>query len=218
MTEPLDALIMTLGFEPGPLIRAVASHNLKPGSSIIILTPVFDGKREERGERAYLELERICSMMLGEANITVKRVDIELTDLTLAINQVKELLSNYVLKYVAISLSGGMRALCLATYIAYLLVKWEKTPLIEIQLEGRAESLEVPPLHTILTLDISEERKNILKVLLEKGPLTIADIAPLVQKDRSTVYRHLTSLTKLNLVQQRGRFYELTSLGKIIAK
>lgn len=217
MPPPLDALVMTLGFEPGPLIRAVASHSLHRKASIIILTPTFNGEKDERGERAYLEFEKICSMMLKDAEIQVARRDIELTSITTAVTQIKEIFKPLASKHIAISLSGGMRALCLATYIAYLTTQWLHTPKIEVHLEGRAQTLEIPPLHHILKPNLTPEKHSILQLLHQHGSLTAIEAAALLHRDRSTVYRHLTSLQQQGLIQPKNHHYELTSLGKIMA-
>ncbi len=204
---------MTLGFEPGPLVRAVASHNLKQGGLVLVLMPSF---RDRRGETAFLELKKICDMMFGDAEIKLQRVEIDLTNFTEAVKQIKDLFKNFVDKKAAICFSGGMRALCLATYTAYLLLKWRFPPVIEVQLEGRVERISIPLLHKVINMSVTEEKVLLLKVLSQHGPLTTNDIATLLHKDRSTVYRHLTRLLNEGLVKQKGKYYELTDLGMLL--
>ena len=214
MSEPLDALVMTLGFEPGPLIRAAASHSLKPGASIAVLTPSF---KDDRAERAYLELKKVCDILFKDVNVDIRRIEVDLSDFSTAVKQVRELLTSFADRRVAICLTGGMRALCIATYTAYLTVEWRFPPSIEVHLEGRAESISIPPLHGVLKLDVTEEKLAILKLLSKYGSLSIGDIASLMQKDRSTVYRHISSLMRMGLISQKGRLCELTDLGRMLA-
>jgi CRISPR locus-related DNA-binding protein len=210
MAEVLDALIMTLGFEPGPLIRAVASYNLKTGASIIVFTPTF---KDDRTERAYLELKKVCGMIFKDTQVSLQEVAVDLTNFIEAVKYVRALLSKFTDKHVGICLSGGMRALCLAVYTAYLMLEWQYNPIVEVHLEGRAERLIIPPIHKIVKAEISEEKLNILRLLSQYKQLSIGDIANLMQKDRSTVYRHVQSLFRNGFVKQKGRIYELTELG-----
>jgi CRISPR locus-related DNA-binding protein len=214
MVQVLDALIMTLGFEPGPLIRAVASYNLKTGASIIVFTPSF---KDDRTERAYLELKKICDIILKDSQANLQKVEVDLTDFTEAVKHVKTLLSKFTNKYVSICLSGGMRALCLAVYTAYLMLEWQYNPNIEVYLEGRIERLIIPPIHRVIKAEISEEKLNILRLLSQYKQLSAGNIANLMQKDRSTVYRHLQSLLKNGFVKQKGKIYELTELGFMLS-
>jgi len=214
MTEVLDALIMTLGFEPGPLIRAVASYNLKTDASIIVFTPTF---KDDRTERAYLELKKICDIIFKDTQVGLQKVEVELTNFIEAVRYIKALLSKFTDKHIGICLSGGMRALCFAVYTAYLMLEWQYDPNIEVHLEGRAERLIIPPVHKIIKTEISEEKLNILRLLSQYKQLSIGDIANLMQKDRSTVYRHVQSLLKNGFVKQKGRIYELTELGVMLA-
>jgi len=213
MTQALDALIMTLGFEPGPLIRAVASYNLKTGASIIVFTPSF---KDDRTERAYLELKKICDIIFKDAQVNLQEVKVDPTNFIEAVKYVRTLLSKFTDKHVGICLSGGMRALCLVVYTAYLMLEWQYNPNVEVYLEGRAERLIIPPVHRIIKAEISDEKLNILRLLSQYKQLSVGDIANLMQKDRSTVYRHVQSLLKNGFVRQKGRIYELTELGVML--
>jgi CRISPR locus-related DNA-binding protein len=106
-----------------------------------------------------------------------------------------------------------MRALCFAVYTAYLILEWQHPPIIEVYLEGRVERLSIPPLHKIIKVNISEEKLNILRLLLQHERLSAGNIATLIRRDRSTTYRHLSSLLEDGLIKQEGKMYELTDLG-----
>lgn len=213
MSQLFDALIMTLGFEPGPLIRSVASYNLRIGASIIIFTSSF---KDERAERAYLEFKRICDMILKDTSINFQKIEVDLADFVKAVRHVKTMLSKFVDKQVAFCFSGGMRALSFAVFVAYLLLEWQHRPNIEVHLEGRSERLTVLPLNEIIKVSITKEKLNILQLLLQHGKLSAGNIAVLMQKDRSTIYRHLVSLLEDGLIRQKGKVYELTDLGLML--
>lgn len=213
MSQLYDALIMTLGFEPGPLVRAIASHNLRFGGSIIIFTSGF---KDDRAERAYLEFKKICDMIYKDVTINLEKIEVDLTDFLKAVRHVKEMLSKFVDKRVAFCFSGGMRALCFAVFTAYLTLKWKYKPVIEVHLEGRAERLVIPSLNEVIKISISEEKMSILRLLSKHGSLSVGNIAVLMQKNRSTIYRHLTSLLESGLIRQRGKVYELSDLGFVL--
>ncbi len=62
-----------------------------------------------------------------------------------------------------------------------------------------------------------ETRLQILAVLVERGERTIQDLAELVGRHRSTIYKHLVKLEEAGLVSHRERdgrfFYAATELG-----
>ncbi|MEM4489206.1 MAG: CRISPR-associated CARF protein Csa3 [Desulfurococcaceae archaeon] len=213
MSQTYDALVLTLGFEPGPLVMATASHNLRLGASIIVFTSSF---KDDRVERAYLEFKKICNMIYKDAAISLEKIEVDLTDFLKAVRQVKEILSKFTDKRIALCFSGGMRALCFAVFIAYLTLDWKHKPVIEVHLEGRAERLAIPALNEVIKINVSEEKMSVLQLLSKHGSLSAGNIAVLMHKDRSTIYRHLTSLIKSGLVRQRGKMYELTDLGLML--
>ncbi|MEM1542859.1 MAG: CRISPR-associated CARF protein Csa3 [Ignisphaera sp.] len=213
MTQPYDALVLTLGFEPGPLIMATASHNLRLGGSIIVFTSGF---KDDRAERAYLEFKKICDIIYKDAAISLEKIEVDLTDFLKAVRQVKEILSKFMDKRIAFCFSGGMRALCFAVFIAYLTLNWKHKPIIEVHLEGRAERLAIPALNEVIKINVSEEKMSVLRLLSKHGSLSAGNIAVLMHKDRSTIYRHLTSLIESGLIRQKGKMYELTDLGLML--
>jgi len=212
----MDALIMTLGFEPGPLIRAVAKYPLKERGDIVIFMPTY---RDERAERAYTDFEKICKMLIGDrSDVRVSRYEINLEDVSSAILRIRRLLSKYSDKDVAICITGGMRALCILVYIAYLMTPWKRDPVVEVYVENRGFSVMLPPVHKVLEFGLSSEKIQILKVLAE-GDKSASEIALLLNKDRSTIYRHLEWLESRGLIEkvERGLF-KLSYLGKLMCE
>jgi len=201
-----------LGFEPGPLVRAVASHNLRVNGKIVVFTPSF---HDERAERAWSDFNRILSMMLEQRKVNIQRVEVNLTDMSLAIKQVKGIFEAFSNLSTAIVISGGMRALALAVYIAYLLVDWKIKPKIEVYLEGQGYTVRIPDISSILSFEVSRERLEVLRVLVER-PKSTVEIAKELSKDRSTIHRHLSWLQKRGLVRKENKTYKLTPLGRLL--
>ncbi len=212
-----DALVLTLGFEPGPLIRALASTPLNSGARVVVLMPQF---KDERSERAFLDFRRISSMMLkdesrGELKVSIERHEVILKPLSLGIQVIRSLFKDLTNKKVVIALTGSMRALVIATYIAYLTTHWREEPKVIIYLEGRGESVEVPPIRQVLEFVLTDIKQEILNALTK--PKTIGELAIELNKDRSVIYRHLQWLEAHKLITRKGKYIELTELGKSLA-
>lgn len=216
----IDAVVMTLGFEPGPLISAVASaasEGLSQGARIIVLTAGF---QDERAERAWLELQRIVGMMElpKKLGVELERHEIPLDDFTDAVAAVREKLEPYRDKDVRISITGGMRALGLAVYTAYLLVDWSREVKLTVYLEGRGTAISLPPIHRALGLRISETQLEILRLMKYGASYSTSDISGYLKRERSTVYKNLKALLELGLVEREGLLFKLTKLGELISK
>jgi len=213
-----DAIMLTLGFEPGPLVRAIAAYPLSSSGRIIIFTPIY---RDERCERAFLDFQRIVNMMFREEHkgneISIERVHIQLDPLSKGVQEVRKILYDLKDKHVLIALTGGMRALCLAVFIAYLTIPWIKEPKILVYLEGRGKSIEIPPIRKVLDLTIFGLKQEILN-LLAKEPRTITQLSIELNRDRSVIYRHISWLESQGLIERKGKLIHTTELGKLFAQ
>jgi len=210
-----DALILTLGFEPGPLIRALASTPLRSNGLVAVLMPEF---KDVRSERAFLDFKRIANMMFKNERISIdiKRFEISLKPLSKGVQEVRLIFKEFMDREVAIALTGSMRALILAVFIAYLTIPWIKEPRIFIYLEGRGESVEVPQVRRVLELAVTDVKQEILNALAS-GPKTITQLSVELGRDRSVIYRHLSWLESRGLIERKGKYVESTELGKALA-
>lgn len=207
-----DVVVLLLGFEPGPLVRAVASCNLRVGGRVIVFMPSF---RDERAERAWSDFCRILNMMFNGGRVSVERVEVDLTDIVTAVRRIRSVLNSISNMNTVIVFTGGMRALVLSVFIAYLLVEWKVKPKLKVYLEGRGYTIDIPDLTTVLSLDISREKLRILETLIDK-PRTVSEIARKLGKDRSTIHRHIDWLQRKNLVERENKTFKLTSIGKLL--
>jgi len=213
----LDTLVMTLGFEPGPLVSSVASHaaeGFTSGARIVVLTPNFP---DERADRAWRQLCEIFEMMrLKDLGVELERMIIDLNDFTRAVIQLKEFFSRIKGKRTQISLTGGMRALILATLIAYLLTEWENPPGIEVFLEGRGFALKIPNIASVVKPFLDENKMQLLRAMLPGKVYRSGDLCKLLRRDRSTVYRYLRALSRAGLIERVDRGFRLTELGEML--
>jgi len=213
-----DVIVLTLGFEPGPLIRTIAANPLSSNGRIIIFTPTY---RDERCERAFLDFQRIANMMFREERIgkeiSIERIYIQLEPLSKGVQEIRKILHDLKDKYVLIALTGGMRALCLAVFIAYLTIPWIKEPMLQVYLEGRGKSIDIPPIRRVLETTISGIKQDILN-LLAKESKTITQLSIELNRDRSVVYRHISWLESQGLIERKGKFIQITELGMLFAQ
>jgi CRISPR locus-related DNA-binding protein len=148
--------------------------------------------------------------------VRLERREAELSDFVRAVRRVKEVLAPLRDKRIRLSITGGMRALNLVVFTAYLLIDWAHEPRIDVYLEGRGTALTLPSLHRILTLNLTETQRLILSAMREGVTYTSSDISAYVRKDRSTVYKNLLALQRLGLVAREGNRYRVTELGAMI--
>ncbi|RLG71730.1 MAG: hypothetical protein DRO23_11550 [Thermoprotei archaeon] len=207
-----DVVVLLLGFEPGPLVRAIASHSVKEGGVVYVFVPHFE---DERADRAFADFKRVFDMMF-HGKVGLEKVVVDVSSVSNAVAQIKDIFMRISSKDVAICLTGGMRVLAVATIYAYMLTPWRKDPYLEVYLENKGYSIEIPLLHKLVSLEITEEKREVLRALLG-GPLGVYDVALEIGKDRSTVYRHLIWLESRGLVRRVGKVFEITDLGKLYA-
>ena len=116
---------------------------------------------------------------------------------------------------VIVNMSGGMRALVLATFCATMLAEKElrdKELKVELELEDSSAIVEVPrelfkAMRTITQL--SPEKFKILQ-RLSIGEATVSELAKELGRDVSTIRRHILDLKKAGLTKvSKGRPYKV---------
>ena len=135
-------------------------------------------------------------------------------DMALAILSVKRVFDGIREKHVKISITGGMRALGLAVFIAQLLTKWRHEPKMEVYLEGRGAALAVPDVRKLMVA--MEKCADLVQLMKERGPCRLSQLALELGKDRSTVYRKMKILVGAGAAKRTRRGYELTVLGEML--
>ncbi len=211
-------MVMTLGFEPGPLISAIAScaaEGLSEGAEVIVFTAGFP---DERAERAWRQLQNVIGMMdlTKRLDVKLERHRVPLEDFTEAVRTIKDRLVGIKDRRVRIALTGGMRALGLAVFVAYLLIDWTSEPRLEVYLEGRGMALSVPEVRRLIGRSITPERVSLLRTMKPGRVYRPSDLSGLVGKDRSTIYRHLQALLRTGLVERVDNGYRLSKLGLLL--
>ncbi|RLG82003.1 MAG: hypothetical protein DRO40_08665 [Thermoprotei archaeon] len=198
-------VVSTLGFEEKWAIRAVLTYGLEPGDHIIVITgPIID-----KVERAYESIKKVADMV-GDVKVNLLSIE-NPCDFIENISRIKEVLIKhaYSMDSIIIVLSGGMRVLVLSLYTAVLFLPEEikgKINIIRLDLEDGSCSVEIP----LKLLGLVETwspgvLRDILKIVYERGEVSIEDIAGYTGKDRTTIRRQVAKLAELGLVELSGR-------------
>jgi len=211
----LGGLVMTLGFEPGPLVSAFASavaEGLSEGARVLVLTAAFP---DERSERAWLDFQRVVGMMEASRRLGVELElrEVPLDDMASAILEVRRALAALRGRRVRVAVTGGMRALGFAVLAAVLLSRDVEAE-VEVHLEGRGAALRVPDLRKLLR---ASEKCTDLVEAMRSGPARLDELAARLGRDRTTVYRKLRLLLEAGAAKKTPRGYELTPLGLALA-
>jgi len=210
-------LIATFGWTEQFVLSSILKHGIEVGDWIILLVP---DRRDEKSEVIIRDFESFLNRYGEGIELKVERVPLDSFDHAVA--KVSEVLREVLSKNpekVVINLSGGMRVLILATYIAVLLA-CPRDVMIELETEDRERSYHIPNLSIRGLVKLNEIDRVILKEL--RG--CEADTSRLLQKlkiPRSTLHKHLRELESKGLVnlERRGRllYASITALGKFLS-
>jgi len=195
---------MNLGFDEKFIVRALTRHGVLKGDRVILLT----GPMVERVEKAATYIKEFLDKYHpGEAEIELITLPIE--DFYKAVSKAIEILrKSSKAKEIIVNLSGGMRITILAIFTALLLLGLKN---LTLELESEDTSvyltLDIKALKSLLTIEeLSEEKKEILKILASKDkPTTVTELSSTLEKDVSTMRKHLKELKERGLIIVKKR-------------
>jgi len=186
------ALVLTLGFDEKFCYRAILRHGISEGDRIILLT----AGAEERVRKAFEWIRRFVE----SSNISVELVEIDVRDFHSGLIRVLSILRGLDSYRLIVNLSGGMRILSLIVYIALTIAG--KDAEVELELEDFSAVVRIPA--TFITLctippNITDEKLQILNAVGD-GEMSISELARTLNKDVTTVRRHVSALAELGLL------------------
>ncbi|MEM0330943.1 MAG: CRISPR-associated CARF protein Csa3 [Candidatus Bathyarchaeia archaeon] len=203
-------LIATLGFDEKFCYRAILRHGIKEGDEIILIT----AEKVEKVEKAYEWIKRLIQTSFSEkVNIRLFEVSVESPEE--AIKRVVEIIKS-VEGRIVVNLSGGMRALVAIVLIACIIA--DVNARIELEKEDFSGIVEFhSQLIKLIKSPPTGVEFEILK-LIERGFKRVNEIAKELEKDESTIRRHLMGLTRDGLVEAEKKkplVLKLTGLAKL---
>ncbi|RLE72931.1 MAG: CRISPR-associated transcriptional regulator Csa3 [Thermoprotei archaeon] len=195
-----NALLLTLGFDEKFCYRAILRHGISEGDKIVLVT----AKIVNRVKKAYDWIKTFVNT--SYSNVEMKLIELNVEDTIGSIKKVLEILEELEGYHIVINLSGGMRILSFIVLLS-LLFKEIRNAVIEIELEDFSGVVRIPVI--LLTLPsikekLSEEKIKILKTIRD-GKNNVKSIAEYLNKDQSTIRRHISSLKKLGLIEYEKR-------------
>lgn len=203
-------LIATLGFDEKFCYRAILRHGIKEGDEIILIT----AERVEKVEKAYEWIRKLIQTSFSD-KVEIKLIQIDFKSLETSIRQLVEILNNAEGK-VIVNLSGGMRVLIAIVLLACIFVSNKAK--IEIETEDFSAIVEIP--NSLISLIKSKPSEIHLEILkrIKEGSKTVEEIAKKLERDESTIRRHLIELEAKGLVVAEKRkpiVVNLTNLARI---
>lgn len=195
-----NALLLTLGFDEKFCYRAILRHGISEGDKIVLVT----AKIVNRVKKAYDWIKTFVNT--SYSNVEMKLIELNVEDTIGSIKKVLEILEELEGYHIVINLSGGMRILSFIVLLS-LLFKEIRNAVIEIELEDFSGVVRIPVI--LLTLPsikekLGEEKIKILKTIRD-GKNNVKSIAEYLNKDQSTIRRHISSLKKLGLIEYEKR-------------
>jgi len=205
-----NALILTLGFDEKFAIRALMRHGRDLRKVLVVMAEPVD-ERAQRALNAVKDfVERFMTSVQLEAFIVNPSEPYD------AMRKLKDVIRrNPALNYV-ISVSGGMRALIVELLIVASIMKLRGE--VEIELENFRGTVSLPA--TLLYMEpLGSEEHKVLKVLMERGPMTAKDLMDLLKIPRSSLYRRIKELKTRGLVVEvregKAAVYEVNNLAYV---
>ncbi|RLI25333.1 hypothetical protein DRO58_06505, partial [Candidatus Bathyarchaeota archaeon] len=192
------------GFEEKFALRGLTRHGISKGDRLILLT----GPTIERVRKAASYVRNfIDKYYSGEGSVDL--VELPVHDFYQTTLRVKQVLENVAaMDQVIVNLSGGMRIIVLAVFIAVMLLSMRNVK-VELETEDSSTYLTIDAvaLKSIMSFEeLSEEKMRILEVLTrEEKALTVAALSKRLRRDSSTIRKHLRSLEEAGLVIVKKR-------------
>lgn len=212
-------IVATLGFDERPVIRALSEAGFKGFSKIYLIRPIDD---DPRAVKAVAEIKKISSMAgLRDEDVVSLRVDPR--SFWESVSIVHDLLSSIAKggsEEIHLLLGGGLRALVLEAYTAFILLTDNTRSKIKVRVDLETgdhtiiiSGEELPP-----DTKLSEAEHRILEILGERPGLTMTDISDIMVKPASTTHRLLKKLLLRGLLVKKENRYYLSPKGRALLK
>jgi CRISPR locus-related DNA-binding protein len=208
------ALVTTIGFDERFVVRALIRYLENIDHFIGILsTPI-----EQRALQAISNIKNFIDKYVVDSGkrLAYEFIEIDITDPYEAIARLKRIFTSNN-EYI-INLSGGMRALTIVTFIAFIISRARGE--IEIELENLQGRISIDP-RIITAGPLSSDEEKIVNTIKKLGRATYRDIMKETGIPRATLFKHLSSLRSRGVIDQqregRNTYYLLTNIGRSLS-
>jgi CRISPR locus-related DNA-binding protein len=208
------ALVTTIGFDERFVVRALIRYLENIDHFIGILsTPI-----EQRALQAISNIKNFIDKYVVDSGkrLAYEFIEIDITDPYEAIARLKRIFTSNN-EYI-VNLSGGMRALTIVTFIAFIISRARGE--IEIELENLQGRISIDP-RIITAGPLSSDEEKIVNTIKKLGRATYKDIMKETGIPRATLFKHLLSLKSRGVIDQqregRNTYYLLTNIGRSLS-
>ena len=208
------ALVTTIGFDERFVVRALIRYLENIDHFIGILsTPI-----EQRALQAISNIKNFIDKYVVDSGkrLAYEFIEIDITDPYEAIAKLKRIFTSNN-EYV-VNLSGGMRALTIVTFIAFIISRARGE--IEIELENLQGRISIDP-RVVTAGPLSSDEEKIVNTIKKLGRATYRDIMKETGIPRATLFKHLSSLRSRGVIDQqregRNTYYLLTNIGRSLS-
>jgi CRISPR-associated protein Csa3 len=180
-------LVTTIGFDERFVVRALIRYLENIDHFIGILsTPI-----EQRALQAISNIKSFIEKYVVDSGkkLTYEFVEIDVADPYEAIARLKRIFTpndEYI-----VNLSGGMRALTIITFIAFIISRARGE--IEIELENLQGRISIDP-KIITAGPLNSDEEKIVNTIKKLGRATYRDMMKETGIPRATLFKHLSSL------------------------
>jgi len=213
MSKSHKLFVFNLGFDATHVIARLASQSVTDGDKVLVVLP--SQSKSERVDVALSSVELFLKQMASRG-VQVKLEKVLVNELSMkgTLVTIYRALSSEE-GQIFVELSGGLRILVLATYLAASLKSaYDKLSDIKIitRLESTGSEVEVPPMFLPIKLDFE------LLSSLSENPLRISQLSTMLGKEKSSVSRKIRKYEQMKIVQRSKNFWTLTETGRILCE
>ena len=206
------ALINTVGFDEKFCYRAILRHGIKERDKVILIT----GKKVDRVVKACEWVQQLLRNSYGD-QVEVEVIEINVDNVVGSIKTLKSKIEELEDFRVIVNLSGGMRAITVIVLLACLMSS--KGVRLELETEDFETIVVLPEeLLKLIKTPIGNDKVEVLR-LISEGCNGVVEIANRLEKDPSTIRRHIAALEKMGLVKVEKRkplVVGLTNLSELL--
>jgi CRISPR locus-related DNA-binding protein len=203
--------VFNLGFDATHIIARLTSQSVTDGDKVLIVLP--SQSKSKRVEVALSSVELFLRQMASRGvQVRLEKVSVNELSMKDTLVTIYHTLSSEE-GQIFVELSGGLRILVLATYLAASLKSaYDKLSDVKIimRLESTGSEVEVPPMFLPIKLDFE------LLSSLSENSLRISQISTMLGKEKSSISRKIRKYEQMKIVQRSKNLWTLTETGRIL--
>ena len=189
--------MLTLGFDEKFCFRAILRHRVEDGDRVVLITASL----VDRVKKAYEQIKAFLTASYKNINLELMQIDVN--DLLGSVEKISKKLEELSkCEKIIVNVSGGMRILAIIVLLT-LIIKPMRNLELEIELEDSSALISIPADFlkiASIKARLSKEKIKLLKLVV-RGENDVKSLARHLEKDESTIRRHISDLEELKLIE-----------------